>query len=84
VGDFPEWWDWELFFTDHTKIRLEERDLTELEVRAMLQRANGYRPDPIDGRFQIDARYRRRPWIVAVEPNAMWKMLVIVTVYEDK
>jgi len=84
VRDFPEWWDWELFFTDHTKLRLEERDLTELEVRAMLQRANRYEPDSIDWRFQIRVRYQRRPWIVIVEPNEMLKRLVIVTAYEER
>jgi hypothetical protein len=82
--EYPEWWDWELLFTDHTKLRLEQRDLTELEVRAMLERANKYRPDPIDWRFQIPARHRRQPWIVVVEPNEMLKKLVIITVYEDK
>jgi len=83
LREFPEWWDWELLFTDHTEIRLEERDLTALEVRAMLQRANSYELDAREGRFQIPIRYKRRPWIVVVEPNERWKLLVIVTVFED-
>ena len=81
--DFPEWWDWELLFLPHAKRRLEKRDLTELEVRAMLQRANRYEPDPIEWRYRIPVRHRRQRWIVVVEPNERLKMLVVVTVYED-
>jgi hypothetical protein len=82
--DFPEWWDWELLFSDHVKRRLVRRDLTELDVRAMLERANGYEHDPIEWRFRIHARYRRKRWIVIVEPSEVRKMLVVVTVFEDK
>lgn len=80
----PQWWDWELLFSPHAQRRLQRRDLTEVDVRAMLQGASSYGPDPIEWRFRIPARYRRRSWIVVVEPDEMLKSLVIVTVYEDK
>ena len=84
MNEYPEWWDWELSFTDHAKLRLELRDLTELDVRAMLQRASNAEPDPIEWRFQIPVRYRRRSWIIVVEPDEMFELLVIVTLYEEK
>jgi hypothetical protein len=50
----------------------------------MMERSNSYEPDPIEGRFQILARHRRRAWIVIVEPDHACEMLVIVTVFENK
>src|SRR5256885_12968104 len=36
---FPSWWSWELSFTPHAELRMEQRGVTELDVRAMLERA---------------------------------------------
>jgi len=33
---FPEWWNWDLSFTGHAELRMEQRGVTEVEVRAML------------------------------------------------
>jgi hypothetical protein len=32
----PEWWNWELELTPHSEERLEERGLTEVDLRTML------------------------------------------------
>jgi hypothetical protein len=40
---FPEWWNWDLSFTGHAELRMEQRGVTEVEVRAMLERATGSR-----------------------------------------
>ena len=79
---FPEWWNWELSFTGHAELRMEQRGVTEVDVRAMLERATRYEPSVVDGRFMIHAVHTQRPWIVIVEPDADAKLLVVVTVYE--
>ena len=40
---FPEWWNWDLSFTGHAELRIEQRGVTEVEVRAMLEKATGLR-----------------------------------------
>ena len=79
---FPEWWDWELSFTAHAELRIEQRGVTEVDVRAMLERATRYEPSVVEGRFMIHATHQQRPWIVIVEPDLEVKLLVVVTVYE--
>ena len=82
MSPFPEWWKWELSFTGHAETRMEQRGVTELDLRAMLERATGFRPNVVEGRFMIDVRHHARPWIVIVEPDAEARVLVVVTVYE--
>lgn len=79
---WPEWWDWELAFTGHGELRMEQREVTEVEVRSMLQRASGFSPSVVQGRFMIETTHRGRPWIVIVEPDPDDRVLVIVTAYE--
>lgn len=79
---FPEWWDWELSFTAHAELRLEQRGVTEVDVRAMLERAARYEPSVVEGRFMIHAVHLHRPWVVIAEPDVDAKLLVVVTVYE--
>lgn len=79
---FPEWWSWELSFTAHAELRMEQRGVTEVDVRAMLERATRYEPSVVEGRFMIHAVHQERPWIVIVEPDADAKLLVVVTPYE--
>jgi len=79
---FPEWWNWELSFTGHAELRMEQRGVTEVDVRAMLERAMRYEPSVVGGRFMIHAVHRQRPWIVIVEPDVDAKLLVVVTSYE--
>jgi hypothetical protein len=78
----PEWWSWEISFTGHAELRMAQRGLTEVEVRAMLERATTFEPNVVDGRFTIHVRHLQMPWIVIVEPDADAKLLVVVTVYE--
>ena len=79
---FPEWWNWDLSFTSHAELRMEQRGVTEVEVRAMLERATSFEPNLVEGRFMIHVRHSQAPWIVIVEPDAEEKLLVVVTVYE--
>jgi hypothetical protein len=79
---FPDWWNWDLSFTSHAELRMEQRGVTEVEIRAMLERATSFEPNVVEGRFMIHTRHEQRPWIAIVEPDAEEKLLVIVTVYE--
>ncbi len=81
---WPEWWHWELVFTGHVQRRMEERRLTEVDVRSVLQRARGYTPSVVENRFVIETTDRGRPWVVVVEPDPDERLLVIVTVYESR
>jgi hypothetical protein len=82
MPNFPEWWNWTLSFTSHAELRMEQRGVTEVEVRAMLERATGFEASVVEGRFMIQTRRGEGPWIVIVEPDADASLLVVVTVYE--
>ncbi len=56
--------------------------MTEVEVRAMLEKATGFEPNVVAGRFMIHVRHLQNPWIAIVEPDAETRLLVVVTVYE--
>ena len=64
---FPSRWSRELSFTAHAEPRMEQRGATEVDVRAMLERATGFNPSVAEGRFMIHVarnnravdRYRR-------------------------
>jgi hypothetical protein len=46
------------------------------------EKATGFEPNVVEGRFMIRSRHGQSPWIVIVEPDAEAKLLVVVTVYE--
>ncbi len=78
----PEWWNWELSFTGHAELRMAQRSVTEVDVRAMLEHATTYEPSVVEGRFMIRARHQQHAWVVIVEPDVAAKLLVVVTAYE--
>lgn len=79
---FPPWWGWELSFTPHAELRMEQRGVTEVDVRAMLERATAFESSVVEGRFMIHVARNSRPWIVIVEPDNEVSILVVVTAYE--
>lgn len=78
---WPPWWAWELELTPHLLKRMVDRRFTEVELREMLEEAEDYRSDIVEGRFVIETRHRRRRWEVIVEPDPVVRRLVIVTAY---
>ncbi len=48
---FPEWWNWDLSFTSHAELRMEQRGVTEVEVRAMLEKATAFDPNVVEGQI---------------------------------
>jgi hypothetical protein len=78
---WPEWWDWELELVSHLERRMEDRDFNELELREMLEVADGYRPDVVEDRFVIQTRHRGARWEVIVEPDPDDELLLVITAY---
>ena len=60
--EFPSWWSWELSFTPHGELRMEQRGVTEVDVRAMLERATAFEPSVVEGRFMIHVVRKPRGW----------------------
>ena len=78
---WPSWWEWELELTPHLEKRMIQRDFTEIDLRAMLRRATGHRPDVEPGRWVIETRHRDGAWEVTVEPEHAVRRMVVVTAY---
>ena len=60
---------------------MADRDFNEIEVRDMLLRASGMRPDIVPGRWIVATKRRRRAWEVIVEPDETVQLLVVITAY---
>lgn len=84
LKDWPDWWEWELEFTSHLEKRMEDRDFTELDLRAMLERAESYQPSVVEGRWVVSTRHHGARWAVVVEPDSNAHLLVVVTAYPVK
>lgn len=63
---------------------MEDRDFTELDLRAMLERAESYRPSIVEERWMVSTRHRGAEWAVIVEPDSNAHLLVVVTAYPVK
>ena len=60
---------------------MAQRGVTDVEVRAMLEKTTGFEPNVVEGRFMIHVRHLQNPWIVIVEPDDDASLLVVATVY---
>lgn len=77
----PSWWAWELELTPHLEKRMEDRDFTEVDLRAMFERASSVRPETVDGRFVVETVHRGAVWHVVVEPDQELQCIVVITAY---
>lgn len=82
--NWPSWWKWELGFTSHAEVRMEERDLSEVELRSMLDGAGHFVPARRPGRWLIHTRHRGKAWCVVVEPDLDDEIVMIVTAYPEE
>jgi len=62
-------------------MRMVDRSFTEVDLRAMLEGATGYREDHLVGRWVIETRHGGRDWEVIVEPEEETELLIVVTAY---
>jgi hypothetical protein len=79
--DAPDWWDWDLAFTEHLESRMDEREFSELEVRAMVTDAIDVAPGRHPGRYVAITRLHGQPWVVILEPDADDQLLWVVTAH---
>ena len=79
--EWPEWWEWELDLTGHVETRMEDRGFSEVELRAMLERARSMAPDVMEGRWRVATTFEGAVWIVIVEPDPEAAKLVVITAF---
>ena len=51
------------------EMRMEQRGVTEVDLRAMLERATGFDPNVVNGRFMIHVRHKQRPGSSSSSPT---------------
>lgn len=81
MREWPSWWNWELELSPHLLKRMIDRELSEVDLRRMLEYATGLREDVVEGRWIVEARHERYPWEVIVEPDFDTRTIVVVTAY---
>jgi hypothetical protein len=79
--EWPEWWEWELEFSQHLLKRMVDRQFNEVDLREMLERAIGYHKNHEEGRWAIETRLADDDWIVIVEPLVDESILLVITAY---
>ncbi len=80
----PPWSSWEVKFTDHAYERMDERKLTELDVRHMLEHARRYQRSRSPGRWLVFNQLGGVRWAFVVsldeDPRVAW----VVTLFERR
>ena len=79
--EWPEWWNWELEFSQHLFKRMVDRQFSEVELREMLEHAKAYRPNHEQARWVIETRHASDDWSVIVEPLVDETVLLVITAY---
>lgn len=64
--DPPDWWEWNLAFTPHVESRMDEREFSELDLRAMIADATDLVSSRRPGRFLTSTRLQGRPWTIVL------------------
>ena len=81
MREWPEWWNYELVLSPHMIERMQERKFSELDLRTMLNDAQGYHQSVVSGRFLIESRHARQRWEIVVEPDELERTLIVITAY---
>lgn len=79
---WPPWWNWEIDLWTHLGERMEDRGFTEVDLRRMMEYANGYRRARREGRWIITTTHRGEGWEIIVQPEPDMETLGVVTAYE--
>ncbi|MEM8873697.1 MAG: DUF4258 domain-containing protein [Planctomycetota bacterium] len=81
MRDAPYWWDWELVMSPHVVKRMASRDISELDIRDMAERADGWSFDPYPGRVRLHTTMNGRAWRIVVEPQENIEAIEVVTTF---
>ncbi len=79
--DRPEWWNWDVRFVSHFQRRMEERVISEIDLRTMLTDATAITSSRRSGRWLISTHLGDAPWVVVVEPDPDDEITYVVTAY---
>jgi hypothetical protein len=60
---------------------MEERGISDVDLRTMLQNVSSLSPGRRPGRWQAATRHAGAPWVVVLEPDLQEHLLFVVTVY---
>lgn len=60
---------------------MDERGITEIELRTMLQETDKLEPDDEEGRWRAITQHAGKRWCVVFEPDMESSRLVIVTAF---
>ena len=81
VMNWPEWWEWEIELSAHLVKRMADRNFSEIELRSMMESAEGLREDIILERWVVISSFESRSWEIIVEPDPVERLLVVITAY---
>lgn len=81
TGKQPSWWGWELDLSLHVLEQIEERGITEIELRDMLQSPYAWTLTLRKGAWLVHCRLYGRRWRVVVEPEYHLKAITVITAY---
>lgn len=74
-------WSWELEFTPHLLKRMVDRGFNEIDLRAMLEEASGYRSTGETGRWIVETGRASAAWEVVLEPIESERITLVITAY---
>jgi len=58
------------------------RNISETDLRAMLEDASGLRPDELQGRWVAECYHQGSDWEVVLEPELELESLAVVTAFK--
>jgi hypothetical protein len=61
---------------------MEDRGFTEVELRAMIDKASSWRASAVAGRVVVASALAGRSWEIVVEPDPEVERLVVVTAWQ--
>lgn len=67
--------------SDHVQDQIDDRGITEIELRQMLAHARRYRRSRHAGTFLVAGRMRGQEWTIAVRPDPTRRRTVVVTAF---
>ena len=77
---WPIWWQWDLVLSNRLLDQLDRLGLTDIDIRTMLELADAYREDRVEGRFVIEAQHFGDEWDITIEPDPARAILVVVKI----
>lgn len=78
----PDWWIFELELSEHLEDRMDDRFFNEVDLRIMIDDADGIRVGSRIGRWVIKTTHNDDAWEVVVEPDERDEVIVVITAYK--